>query len=61
MKTLCLIRHAKSDWGNDDLEDIDRPLNARGYADAKTMSLRLKDSASTILARSRIFQPRFSL
>jgi phosphohistidine phosphatase len=44
MKNLCLIRHAKSDWGNEDLEDIDRPLNARGYADAKTMSLRLKDS-----------------
>jgi phosphohistidine phosphatase len=44
MKKLCLIRHAKSDWANAQLEDIDRPLNARGYADANTMSLRLKNA-----------------
>ena len=34
MKQLILIRHAKSDWGNEFLKDIDRPLNDRGYADA---------------------------
>jgi phosphohistidine phosphatase len=27
---LFLLRHAKSDWGNKDLEDFDRPLSARG-------------------------------
>ncbi len=37
MKTLILIRHAKSDWGFEGLEDIDRPLNERGYRDAETM------------------------
>jgi phosphohistidine phosphatase len=37
MKTLVLIRHAKSDWGFDGLEDIDRPLNERGYRDAEAM------------------------
>jgi len=37
MKLLCLVRHAKSDWANDDLPDIDRPLNARGYRDAHFM------------------------
>ena len=42
MKQFCLIRHAKSDWANESLEDIDRPLNARGYQDAKTMALRLQ-------------------
>ncbi len=42
MKRLSLIRHAKSEWANEQLEDIDRPLNARGYADAKTMALRMK-------------------
>lgn len=42
MKTLYLIRHAKSDWDNPLLRDIERPLNNRGYADANTMSLRLK-------------------
>jgi len=37
MKKLILIRHAKSDWGNESLKDIDRPLNDRGYEDAYTM------------------------
>ncbi len=43
MKTLYLIRHAKSDWSIDHLLDIDRPLNERGYADAHKMSLILKE------------------
>ena len=43
MKTLYLIRHAKSDWSIDHLSDIDRPLNARGYGDAHKMCLILKE------------------
>ena len=27
---LYLLRHAKSDWSNKDLDDFDRPLSARG-------------------------------
>lgn len=42
MKRLSLIRHAKSDWANEMLEDIDRPLNARGYKDAQDMARHLK-------------------
>ncbi|MBN8695241.1 MAG: histidine phosphatase family protein [Bacteroidetes bacterium] len=42
MKTLFLVRHAKSEWGNENLADIDRPLNARGYRDAHFMSGQLK-------------------
>jgi phosphohistidine phosphatase len=38
MKKLFLIRHAKSDWENLDLKDIERPLNTRGYANANDMS-----------------------
>lgn len=38
MKELILVRHAKSDWGNEYLKDIDRPLNERGYQDAYLMS-----------------------
>jgi phosphohistidine phosphatase len=30
MKTLYLLRHAKSDWGDPGLDDHDRPLAARG-------------------------------
>lgn len=38
MKTLYLVRHAKSDWDMEGLADIDRPLSPRGYRDAQTMS-----------------------
>jgi len=43
MKTLYLVRHAKSDWGNEGIADIDRPLNARGYRDAQVMSNLMKN------------------
>jgi phosphohistidine phosphatase len=34
MKTLLLVRHAKSSWQDAALADHDRPLNARGLRDA---------------------------
>ena len=34
MKTICLLRHAKSSWDDSSLPDHDRPLNARGRAAA---------------------------
>jgi phosphohistidine phosphatase len=34
MKTLYLMRHAKSSWSFDDLTDEQRPLNDRGRDDA---------------------------
>lgn len=37
MRTLTLIRHAKSSWDNPTLRDFDRPLNARGFRDAARM------------------------
>ncbi len=37
MLTLTLLRHAKSSWGDPDLEDIDRPLDARGEKAAPRM------------------------
>lgn len=43
MKTLYLIRHAKSSWDDIDLSDIDRPLNERGKKDAPRMGKRLKE------------------
>lgn len=43
MKTLLLVRHAKSDWENPALEDFDRPLNERGKRDAPAMARRLLD------------------
>ncbi|MFN0035857.1 MAG: SixA phosphatase family protein [Saprospiraceae bacterium] len=38
MRTLYLVRHAKSSWGNPGLRDHDRPLNERGLHDAPQMA-----------------------
>jgi len=37
MKTIFLLRHAKSSWENSDLSDFDRPLNQRGLETAPFM------------------------
>ena len=42
MKTLYLVRHAKSSWDNANLSDHDRPLNHRGERDAPRMGKRLR-------------------
>jgi phosphohistidine phosphatase len=38
MKTLYIVRHAKSSWTYKGIEDIDRPLKKRGIKDAHLMS-----------------------
>lgn len=42
MKTLLLMRHAKSSWANPGMQDHDRPLNKRGERDAPAMGRWLK-------------------
>lgn len=42
MKTVYLIRHAKSSWEDSSLRDIERPLNRRGLRDAPFMAQMLK-------------------
>jgi phosphohistidine phosphatase len=37
MKSLTLIRHAKSSWKNQELTDFERPLKKRGKKDAPIM------------------------
>jgi len=34
MRTILVLRHAKSSWSDPDLSDHDRPLNKRGKQDA---------------------------
>lgn len=41
MKTLYIVRHAKSSWGDMTLPDFERPLNERGKNDAPEMAARL--------------------
>ncbi len=43
MKTLYIIRHAKSSWDDLDLKDFNRPLNERGEKDVPKMGKRLKE------------------
>jgi phosphohistidine phosphatase len=41
MKTVLLVRHAKSSWDTGALSDFERPLNDRGKKDAPDMAQRL--------------------
>ena len=41
MKTIVLIRHAKSSWDND-VSDLNRPLSVRGITDANLLSEKFK-------------------
>lgn len=43
MKTLYIVRHAKSSWADPGQSDFDRPLNDRGKKDAPRMGKRLKE------------------
>lgn len=42
MKTLTLLRHAKSGWDDPVARDFDRPLNAKGRRAAQTMGRQLR-------------------
>jgi len=44
MKTLLVMRHAKSDWGAGFTRDHDRPLNSRGEKAARQVGRFLADS-----------------
>jgi phosphohistidine phosphatase len=43
MKTLYLLRHAKSSWDDPKLKDFERPLAERGINDAPLMAKRFRD------------------
>lgn len=45
MKTLFLLRHAKSSWDDTVARDFDRPLNAKGKRAAAAMGRHLRDQA----------------
>lgn len=54
MKTLFLLRHAKSSWKEIDFADFDRPLSKRGESDAPLMGkiLHKKDCKPDIILSS---------
>jgi len=42
-RKLFIIRHGKSSWEEEGLDDIDRPLAERGIRNAETMANRMKE------------------
>ena len=46
MKTLLILRHAKSSWKHPELADHERPLNKRGQHDAPHLGTLLVDRAT---------------
>lgn len=48
MKTLIVVRHAKSSWSESGISDFDRPLNERGKRDAPEMADRLQKELKKI-------------
>lgn len=44
MKTLTLLRHAKSSWDDAVPRDFDRPLNAKGMRAARTMGRHMREA-----------------
>ena len=55
MKTLYIMRHAKSDWGDTALPDFERPLNDRGLKTAPSMGelMREKEFTPQLIVSSR--------
>ena len=48
MKTVLLVRHAKSSWDDISLSDFERPLNDRGKKNAPEMAERLLEKGIAI-------------
>lgn len=72
MKTLILVRHAKSSWDGTAETDFNRPLNKRGHADAPIMAERLKEvvnkldllvtsTANRAYTTAQYFAPHFGI
>ena len=56
MKRILILRHAKSDWSDDNADDKDRVLNYRGVDEAKLTAkamLQKKLSFDAIVIRTR--------
>ena len=71
MKTIYIVRHAKSSWKYEGIADVDRPLKKRGINDAHLLSTALKDiidkpdifvssSANRALHTAMIFSENFN-
>ena len=53
MKRLMLLRHGKSEWGNADMDDFDRPLAPRGIKASKKIDV-VEDGFGGLPARKKL-------
>jgi phosphohistidine phosphatase len=62
MKTLLLMRHAKSSWKQEDVSDHERPLNKRGKKDAPLMAKLIleKELAPQLILSSSALRARLT-
>ena len=62
MKTLLVLRHAKSSWDDPSLDDHERPLNTRGERDAPRMGrlARKKRLAAELIVSSDALRARLT-
>ncbi len=60
MKTLLILRHAKSSWADMSLDDYERPLNKRGKRDAPRIGrlLRTEDLLPDLVISSKARRAR---
>jgi len=72
MKTIYIVRHAKSSWADLTMRDIERPLNKRGNTDGPMMSkmcfdksyipeLLITSNAQRALETSTYFKMQFGI
>ncbi|GMQ77321.1 MAG: histidine phosphatase family protein [Gammaproteobacteria bacterium] len=54
-RELLILRHGKSDWGSDAVDDFDRPLSRRGRKAVKRMAFRLREQ--NLLPRQILSSP----
>ena len=62
MKTILILRHAKSSWKQQELSDHDRPLNKRGLREAPQMGkvMRQEGLLPDIMLSSTARRERYS-
>lgn len=58
MRTLLILRHAKSSWDDPDLDDYDRPLNKRGRKEAKAVGERMRARLPDLVLTSTAVRAR---
>jgi phosphohistidine phosphatase len=60
MKTILILRHAKSSWASDTLPDHERPLNKRGQRDAPRIGrlIRAEDLLPDLILTSTAVRAR---